>query len=98
MNLAKFPPAVYDSVFTHVIVKGGANGTVGASYSFAESYDGGSSLRLTGVLNEKATATFPLYRCACGGGAFRACVRVLFSEYGPLEFFITPAALFGRMR
>ncbi|CAN0009123.1 unnamed protein product [Laminaria digitata] len=39
-----------------------ANGVVGAKYSFAESYDGGSCLRFTGVLNEKVTATFPLFR------------------------------------
>ncbi|CAM9279878.1 unnamed protein product [Scytosiphon promiscuus] len=41
----------------------GANGTIRARYSFAESFDGGSSLRFTGVLSEKAVATFPLYSC-----------------------------------
>lgn len=39
-----------------------ANGVVGAKYSFDESYDGGSCLRFTGVLNEKVTASFPLFR------------------------------------
>ncbi|CBN78701.1 Mannosyl-glycoprotein endo-beta-N-acetylglucosaminidase, family GH85 [Ectocarpus siliculosus] len=43
--------------------QGGANGTIRATYSFAESFDGTSSLRFTGVLNEKATASFPLYSC-----------------------------------
>ena len=48
-----------------------ANGVVGAKYSFDESYDGGSCLRFTGVLNEKVTATLPLFRYsfeACFGG------------------------------
>lgn len=49
-------------VQTYRLPQGGVNGTVGARYSFEESYDGGSSLRFTGVLNEKAIATFPLFR------------------------------------
>ncbi|CAN0505755.1 unnamed protein product, partial [Ectocarpus sp. 12 AP-2014] len=43
--------------------QGGANGTIRATYSFAESFDGTSSLQFTGVLNEKTTASFPLYSC-----------------------------------
>eukprot|EP00752_Nemacystus_decipiens_P002453 g2310.t1 len=58
--------------------QGMANGTIGARWSFAESFDGGSSLRFTGVLNEKAIATFPLYSCDVPLPAEPLEVRVTF--------------------
>ncbi|CAM9647193.1 unnamed protein product [Ascophyllum nodosum] len=42
---------------------GDANGSVRAKWSFEESFDGGSCLSFAGLLDEKASATFPLYSC-----------------------------------
>ncbi|CAM9289135.1 unnamed protein product [Ectocarpus fasciculatus] len=81
--------------------KGGANGTIRARYSFAESFDGTSSLRFTGVLNEKATATFPLYSCDVPLPAEPLEIRLTFcgnadSEMALLLSLDVPGQLGGR--
>ncbi|CAB1116744.1 unnamed protein product [Ectocarpus sp. CCAP 1310/34] len=81
--------------------QGGANGTIRATYSFAESFDGTSSLQFTGVLNEKTTASFPLYSCDVPLPAEPLEIRLTFcgnadSEMALLLSLDVPGQLGGR--
>lgn len=74
--------------------QGGANGTVGVKYSFAESYDGASCLCFTGVLNEKAAAAFTLYRSEVLFTLFTPCSDEVVLNYQQKAHIKLKAAFF----